>query len=124
MISTPEPLPEHDDEDGPRVWIVEERPPLREGKIFVDADQRDRITQSLEEAYTALNQAFRGIWVEQALEHGHVREYWDEDDIDELETLALHANDAADRAWRALSDVTEAHTTQLDASAENTVDER
>ena len=35
----------------------------------------------------ALNQAFRGIWIEKALEHGHVREYWDEGGINELETL-------------------------------------
>jgi hypothetical protein len=65
-----------DDDDGLAVGIVEERPPLREGK-------------NLEAAYVALNQAFRGIWIEKALEHGYVREYWDEGDIDEMETLTL-----------------------------------
>lgn len=122
MHSTPDPFHDNDEDDAPRVWIVEERPPLREGKVFVDADQRARIAESLEDAYTALNQAFRGIWVEQALERGNVREYWDEEDIDELETLALHASEAADRAWHALSDVTDAHTAQRDA-AEETADE-
>ncbi len=122
MTSTQNPPHDDEDDDGPRVWIVEERPPLREGKVFVDADQRARIADSLEEAYTAVNQAFRGIWVERTLEYGHVREYWDEEDIDELETLALHASEAADRAWQALSDVTEAHTAQRDG-AEKTVDE-
>ena len=42
----------------------------------------------------ALNQAFRGIWIEKALEYGHVREYWDEEDIDELEMLTLDASSA------------------------------
>lgn len=105
-------------DDAPRVWIVEERPPLREGKVYVDADQRARIGDDLEAAYTALNQAFRGLWVEQALEHGWPREHWDEDTIDELETLALQASDAADRAWQTLSAAVEAHTTQLDAAGE------
>jgi len=71
------PFGEVDDDDGPGVWIIEERPPLREGKIFVDYDERATIAGHLEAAYVALNQAFRGIWVEKALEWGQVREYWD-----------------------------------------------
>ena len=97
-----------DDDDGPVVRIVEERPPLREGKVFVDYGERATIGANLEAAYVALNQAFRGIWIEQALDHGQVREYWDEGDIDELEMLALDASTAVERAWRALSDVVDA----------------
>ena len=66
----------------------------------------------------ALNQAFRGIWIEQALDHGQVREYWDEGDIDELEMLALDASTAVERAWRALSDVVDAHAAQCEAEFE------
>jgi hypothetical protein len=106
------------DGDGPAVTIIEERPPLREGKVFVDYGERAAISESLEAAYVALNQAFRGIWIEKALEYGHVREYWDEDDIDELETLTLDAGSAVTRAWRALSDVTDAHAAQCEAEYE------
>lgn len=63
----------------------------------------------------ALNQAFRGIWIEKALEWGQVREYWDDGDIDELEALTLEAGAAVERAWRALSSVVEAHSAQEDA---------
>ena len=53
---------EGDKDEGPGVWIVKkERPPLRQGKVFVDYDERATITESLEAAYVALNQAFRGI---------------------------------------------------------------
>ena len=65
--------------------------------------------------YVALNQAFRGIWIEKALEHGHVREYWDEGDSDELETLTLDASSAVEQAWRVLSDVVDAHAAQREA---------
>jgi hypothetical protein len=91
------------EDDGPRVWIIEERPPLREGKVFVDYDERATIADNLEAAYMALNQAFRGIWIQKALEWGQVREYWDDGDIDELEALTLGAGAAVERAWRALS---------------------
>ena len=106
-----------DDEDveSPGVGIVEERPPLREGRVFVDYCERATIRENLEAAYVALNAAFRGIWVENILESGHVREYWDEGDIDELETLALDAADAARRAYRALDTVMMAHADQVDA---------
>ena len=100
------------------VRIVEERPPLREGKVFVDYGERATIGANLEAAYVALNQAFRGIWIEQALDHGQVREYWDEGDIDELEMLALDASTAVERAWRALSDVVDAHAAQCEAEFE------
>lgn len=63
----------------------------------------------------ALNQAFRGIWIEKALEHGHVREYCDEGGINELETLTLDASSAVERAWRVLSDVVDAHAAQREA---------
>jgi len=89
-----------DDGDGPAVTIIEERPPLRAGKVFVDYGERAAISENLEAAHAALNQAFRGIWIEKALEYGHVREYWDEEDIDELEMLTLDASSAVKRAWR------------------------
>jgi hypothetical protein len=38
----------------------------------------------------------RGIWIPKALEFGHVREYWDDSDIDELEALTLDANAAVE----------------------------
>jgi hypothetical protein len=104
-----------DEDDGPAVRIVEERPPLREGKVFVDYGERVTISENLEAAYVALNHAFRGIWIEKCLEHGQVREYWDEGDIDEVETLTFEARTAVERAWRALSDVVDAHTTQCEA---------
>ena len=110
---------DEDDGDGPAVTIIEERPPLREGKVFVDYGERAAISENLEAAYVALNQAFRGIWIEKALEYGHVREYWDEEDIDELEMLTLDASSAVKRAWRALSDVTDAHTAQREAEGED-----
>ena len=34
------PFDEVDDDDGPGVWIVEDRPALREGMIFVDYSAR------------------------------------------------------------------------------------
>lgn len=49
-----------DDDDGPVVRIVEERPPLREGEVFVDYGERATIGANLEAAYVALNQAFPG----------------------------------------------------------------
>jgi len=58
---------DEDDGDGPAVTIIEERPPLREGKVFVDYGERAAISENLEAAYVALNQAFRGIWIEPAL---------------------------------------------------------
>ena len=100
------------DDDGPGVWIMEERPPLREGKVFVDYDERSQIAEYLETAWVALNRAFRGVWVPKALELGQVREYWDDSDIDELEVLTLDANAAVERAWQVLSAVVEAHTAQ------------
>lgn len=106
---------DEEEHDGPRVWIIEERPPLREGKVFVDYDERATIAENLEAAYVALNQAFRGIWIQKALEWGQVREYWDDGDIDELEALTLEASAAVERAWRALSAVVEAHTAQEEA---------
>ena len=110
---------DEDDGDGPAVTIIEERPPLREGKVFVDYGERAAISENLEAAYVALNQAFRGIWIEKALEYGHVREYWDEEDIDELEMLTLDASSAVKRAWHALSDVTDAHAAQREAEGED-----
>lgn len=100
------------DDDGPGVWIIEERPPVREGKVFVDYDERAAIAENLETAWVALDRAFRGIWIPKALELGHVREYWDDSDIDELEALTLDANAAVERAWQVLSAVVEAHTAQ------------
>jgi len=50
-------------DDGPVIRIVEERPPLREGKVFVDYGERATISANLEAAYVALNQAFRGGYV-------------------------------------------------------------
>jgi len=44
------PFGEVDDDDGPGVWITEERPPLREGKIFVDNGERTAIGEHLEAA--------------------------------------------------------------------------
>lgn len=105
--------------EDPQVSIVEQRPPLREGKVFVDYDARATISENLEAAYVALNQAFRGIWVEQALNTRHVREYWNEGDIDELEMLTLDSNTAIERAWRALSDVFGAHASQVEAEQAN-----
>jgi len=84
-------FPSEDEDEGGGVWIVEERPPLREGKVFVDFDERATIAESLETAYVALDHAFRGIWIEKALELGGVREYWDDGDIDQLEALTKPA---------------------------------
>jgi hypothetical protein len=103
------------DDEGPGVSIVWERPPLKEGKVFVDYDERARIGESLEMAYAALDQAFHGIWVEKALEAGHVREYWDDGDVDELESLTLGASAAVESAWRALTAVMEAQAAQEEA---------
>ncbi len=64
------PFDDEDGEDEPRVWIIEERPPLRDGKVFVDFDERATIGDSLEAAYVALDHAFRGIWIEKSLESG------------------------------------------------------
>lgn len=89
-----------------------ERPPPRAGKIFLRDDDRATIREHLETAYVALNQAFRGIWIEQALEHGWAREYWDEHDIHQLQTLALSANEATHRAWHALTAAIDAHPDQ------------
>jgi hypothetical protein len=110
------------EDDGPGVRIVEERPPLREGKVFVDYDERATIAENLEVAYVAVNEAFRGIWIQKALEWGQVREYWDDGDIDELEALTLEASAALERAWRALSAVVEAHTAQEEAELDNEKD--
>jgi hypothetical protein len=55
-----------DEDDGRAVGIVEERPPLREGKIFVDFDDRATIAESLEADFVALDHAFGGIWIEKA----------------------------------------------------------
>jgi hypothetical protein len=41
-------LDEAEDEDGPGIQIIEERPPLREGKIFVDCDERATIAENLD----------------------------------------------------------------------------
>lgn len=112
-----------EDDDGPRVWIVEERPPLREGKIFVDYGERATIGENLEAAYVALNEAFRGIWVEKALESGWVREYWDEGDVEALEMLTLDASAAVERAWRTLTAVIEAHTAQEEGELETDEDD-
>lgn len=65
----------------------------------------------------ALDQAFRGIWVEKALEWGQVREYWDEGDIEALEMLTLDASSAVENAWRALTATIEAHSAQEEAEA-------
>jgi hypothetical protein len=62
------------DDDGPVLRIVEERRPVRQGKIFVDYDERATIGESLEAAYLALDDAFRGIWIQKALESGWPRE--------------------------------------------------
>lgn len=62
------------EDEGPDVGIVEDRPPVREGKVFVDYDERATIAENLEAAYVALDQAFRGIWVQKALAWGEVRE--------------------------------------------------
>lgn len=93
------PFGEVDDDDGPGVWIIEERPPLQEGKIFVGYGERATIAENFEAAYVALNEAFRGIWVEKALEWGQVREYWDEGDIEALEILTLDASSVVENAW-------------------------
>lgn len=66
---------DEDDGDGPAVTIIEERPPLREGKVFVDYGERAAISENLEAAYVALDQAFRGIWIEKALEYLVFRSY-------------------------------------------------
>jgi len=66
---------EVDDDDGPGVWMIEERPPLQVGKIFVDYSERATIGEHLEAPYVALNQAFRGIWVEKTQGRSRVREH-------------------------------------------------
>jgi len=52
------------------------------------------------------------------MESAWVREYWDDGDIDELESLTLEASAAVERAWRTLSAVIEAHTAQEEAELE------
>ncbi|MFP5377092.1 MAG: hypothetical protein ACLGIO_09995 [Acidimicrobiia bacterium] len=64
----------------------------------------------------ALDHAFRGIWIPKALELAWPREYWDEADVDELESLTLEASGAVEQAWRTLSAVTEAHSAQEEAA--------
>ncbi len=54
-------------------------------------DELATIAESLEAAYVALDHAFRGIWIEKALESGSVREYWDDGDIEELESVTLES---------------------------------
>ena len=54
------PMPEfsgdgREEDEGPAVWIVEDRPPLREGKVFVASDERATIAENLEAAYAALD---------------------------------------------------------------------
>jgi hypothetical protein len=44
-----------------------------------------------------------------------VWEYWDDGDIDKLETLTPEAGAAVERAWRALSAVVDAHSAQQEA---------
>lgn len=108
-----------DEDDAQERWIIEERPPLREGKVFVDYDERAIIGDNLEAAYVALNEAFRGIWIQKASEAGNPREYWDEADIGELETLTLDASTAVDNAWRALVAVSDAHAAQEEAELDD-----
>ena len=50
---------ESGEDEGPGVGIVEDRPPLREGRVFVDYDERATIAENLEAASSALDQAFR-----------------------------------------------------------------
>ena len=111
-----------DFDESPALQIVEERPPLREGKIFVDYDERATIGECLEAAYVALDQAFRGIWIPNALELGSPREYWDEADVDELESLTLEATGVVEQAWRVLSAVMEAHSAQEEAEMDDDED--
>lgn len=47
--------------------------------------------------------------LEKSSEHGWPREYWDEDDVHELDTLTVDAPQATERAWYALADVVQAH---------------
>jgi hypothetical protein len=42
-------------------------------------------------------------WVEKALEWGHVREYWDDGDIEALEMVTLDATTAVENGWRPLT---------------------
>lgn len=100
-----------EDDDGPAVTIVEDRPPLREGKIYLGDSERATIGQHLETAYVALNHAFRDIWIPQDRQQGET-EYWDEDDVYEVEALALEVLGAVERAWKALTGVVDAHTAQ------------
>ena len=106
---------ESEDDEGRDVWVVEDRPPLREGKVFVGFDERATIAENLEAAYVAVDRAFRGIWIDKALEWGQVREFWDDGDIDELEALTVEASAAVERAGRALSSAVEAHSAQEQA---------
>ena len=50
---------EAEDQEGPGIQIIEDRPPLREGKMFVDYDERAAIAANLEVAYVALNKGSR-----------------------------------------------------------------
>jgi hypothetical protein len=43
-----------------------------------------------------LVKSVRGIWIPKTLELGHVRDHWDDSDIDELEALTLNANAAVE----------------------------
>jgi hypothetical protein len=44
-----------EEDEGPAVWIVEDRPPLWEGKVFVASDERATIAENLEAAHAALD---------------------------------------------------------------------
>ena len=92
---------ESEQDEGPRVWIVEDRPPLREGKVFVNYE-RATIAENLGAAYVGPEPGIPRDLDPKALDRGQVREYWEDGDIDKLETLTLEASAAVERASRAL----------------------
>jgi hypothetical protein len=84
---------DEEDDDGPIVRIIEERPPLREGKVSS--------TSTSAPPSPSRWRPPTSLWTY------------------ELESLTLEASAAVERAWRTLSAVMEAHTAQAEAGLES-----
>ena len=104
---------------GGELGVIEERGPLRAGKVFVTDGERAAIRGNLETAHRALAEAW-GLWQERDRAQAWEYDYWDEDDVYGLESATLDALGAAEHVWKALTTITDAHEAQLSA-AEGTV---
>jgi hypothetical protein len=94
---------------------IEQRGPLRLGKVFVTDGERAATRGNLEAAHRALAEAW-DLWQERDRTQTWDYGYWDEDDVYGLESATLHALGAAEHAWKALISITDAHEAQLTAA--------